>query len=193
MLQPFDLATIAPTPWKNGGGSTREVACWPTGASMQHFVWRISVAQIAQSGPFSSFEGVDRTIALLQGDGVQLNAPEHGLAHTLDQRWQPWPFAGDVALHCTLLGGPSQDLNVMVRRGCATVNWQTWPASTQALPAADAGMLLVVQGAWRHAGRRYTSGQGVWWDAPAPSGAIWQAESEDAVALCIAIALQEGV
>ena len=36
-LQFFDLATVPATPWKNGGGSTRELACWPLGAGMDAF------------------------------------------------------------------------------------------------------------------------------------------------------------
>ena len=46
-LQFFDLATVPATPWKNGGGSTRELACWPLGAGMDAFGWRVSVATIA--------------------------------------------------------------------------------------------------------------------------------------------------
>jgi len=71
----FDLATVPPTPWKNGGGATRELACWPSGAGMHDFEWRVSVATIAAPGPFSAFAGVDRQIMLLDSDGVHLRAP----------------------------------------------------------------------------------------------------------------------
>ena len=43
----FALADIVPTPWKNGGGATREIACWPPGTGLDSFDWRISVATIA--------------------------------------------------------------------------------------------------------------------------------------------------
>ena len=71
-MQCFDLNEIAPRPWKNGGGSTREIACWPQGADMDSFGWRVSIATIAQAGPFSAFPGINRQIMLLAGDGVQL-------------------------------------------------------------------------------------------------------------------------
>ena len=114
-MQRFDLNQIAASPWKNGGGSTREIACWPPGAGMEAFGWRISVATIDQPGPFSAFAGVDRQIMLLDGDGVHLRG--EGIDHVLDARWQPFAFSGDVALGCSLLGGTSTDFNVMARRG----------------------------------------------------------------------------
>ncbi|MFN9927385.1 MAG: HutD family protein, partial [Phenylobacterium sp.] len=49
-------------PWKNGGGITRELAVWPPGASFDDFVWRVSMAEVHQDGPFSSFPGVDRIL-----------------------------------------------------------------------------------------------------------------------------------
>ena len=73
----FALADIVPTPWKNGGGATREIACWPPGTGLDSFDWRISVATIAADGAFSVFAGIDRSITLLSGDGVRLHG-EHG-------------------------------------------------------------------------------------------------------------------
>ena len=67
MLHHFDTADLAVHAWKNGGGSTREIVCSPLGAGIDHFVWRVSIATIAQSGPFSIFAGVDRVIMLLAG------------------------------------------------------------------------------------------------------------------------------
>ena len=102
-------------PWKNGGGTTREVAAWPPGASVQDFDWRISVATIAADGPFSAFAGIDRVITLLAGDGVLLQGA--GWSHALDEALAPFAFAGDEPVQATLLGGASEDFNVMTRRG----------------------------------------------------------------------------
>ena len=49
-------------PWKNGGGTTTEVAVSPEGAGLDHFDWRISMARVEQDGPFSTFPGIDRTL-----------------------------------------------------------------------------------------------------------------------------------
>ena len=61
LLIPY--AGLEPAPWKNGGGSTTEIAIAPLGATVDKFDWRISLATIANSGPFSVFPGVDRTLA----------------------------------------------------------------------------------------------------------------------------------
>lgn len=118
-LEFFDLANVPATPWKNGGGSTRELACWPPATAaaggMDSFGWRVSVATIAAPGPFSAFAGVDRQIMLLGGDGVHLTSS--GWQHTLAERWQPFAFSGDEAVDCTMLGGISTDFNLMLRRG----------------------------------------------------------------------------
>jgi len=164
-MQRFDLNQIAASPWKNGGGSTREIACWPPGAGMEAFGWRISVATIDQPGPFSAFAGVDRQIMLLDGDGVHLRG--EGIDHVLDARWQPFAFSGDVALGCSLLGGTSTDFNVMARRG-------RWRAQVQVLDSAadagraDAGLCMVLQGNWQADGAALIPGQGLWWSAQQP-------------------------
>lgn len=44
-------------PWKNGGGETVEIAIFPADASVETFEWRISMATVANDGPFSIFPG----------------------------------------------------------------------------------------------------------------------------------------
>ncbi len=72
-LELIRSADITPTPWKNGGGSTRTLAQWPADSGLENFAWRISVARIEHDGPFSGFAGVDRTLILLDGNGMLLN------------------------------------------------------------------------------------------------------------------------
>ena len=57
-------------PWRNGLGTTTEIAAEPSADGRFH--WRLSIADVAQSGPFSSFEGYDRTIAVVAGAGMRL-------------------------------------------------------------------------------------------------------------------------
>lgn len=165
MFHRFAIADLPRTPWKNGGGSTREVVCQPPGAGMDRFDWRVSIATIAKPGPFSVFAGIDRSIVLLDGDGVQLRAPGH-FDHRLDTSAQPFAFAGDLAVDCTLLGGESTDFNVMTRRGvvCADVAVHH---SAATLPTAMGGVLLVLEGGWQLSSPQATldipAGHGVWW------------------------------
>lgn len=178
MLQRFDIASLPVTPWKNGGGSTREIVCRPDGAGMDRFDWRVSIATIAQDGPFSAFPGMDRVIMLLAGDGVQLQSA-HGIRHRLDQPHAPFAFPGDVALDCTLLGGTSTDFNVMTRRGAVQAEVQVLQGDTQ-MPGSASGLLLALRGQWhlRSADSTQTcaAGQGLWWDST-PCG--WQATPQD--------------
>ncbi len=44
-----DATTVAPQPWRNGGGQTRELLAWPTGADWK---LRISRADIESDGRF---------------------------------------------------------------------------------------------------------------------------------------------
>lgn len=181
-FQRFDLAAMAATPWKNGGGSTREIACWPPGAGFEHFDWRVSVASIASNGPFSVFAGVDRSISLLAGDGVQLRGP--GVDHRLDTPLQPFAFSGDLPIDCSLLGGPSTDFNVMSRRGRvqAAVRVLQGPA---ALPMAAHGLLLAVRGHWQAGEDRLAPDQGLWW---ADAERAWSLRSDSADAALLAVA-----
>ena len=172
----FALADIAPTPWKNGGGATREIACWPPGTGLDSFDWRISVATIAADGAFSVFAGIDRSITLLSGDGVLLHG-EHG-THRLDQPLVPFAFAGETPIRATLLGGASEDFNVMTRRGRCRAEVKVWRHEVD-WPSTPphAALLLAVQGDWRcavagDAPTRLTPGIGLWWSPAAARPAI---------------------
>ncbi|WLE60026.1 HutD family protein [Burkholderia plantarii] len=106
---------LVAAPWKNGGGVTREIAAEPPGASLDTFAWRVSVADVAQPGPFSRFPGVDRTLVLLSGAGMTLvdgNGARQVLAASLDRL----AFAGETPLAAELADGPTRDFNLMTRR-----------------------------------------------------------------------------
>jgi uncharacterized protein len=186
MQQRFNLADLSPTPWKNGGGSTREIVCWPPGAGMDAFDWRVSVATIAQSGRFSVFAGVDRVILLLDGDGVHLQSAG-GIDHRLDEALQPFAFSGDEALNCTLLGGPSRDFNVMTRRSALSAEVKVLRAATPIAPAPR-GLLLAVRGHWLlqadEAAQDCAAGQGLWWDGE-PHGWHVKPQGADAALLWV--------
>jgi environmental stress-induced protein Ves len=106
------LDRVSPTPWRNGGGTTRELVAFPV---REHWHWRVSVADIAQDGPFSSFEGVQRWFAVLQGSGVRLSVG--GAEHTLTAESPPLAFDGAAATNCRMVNGATQDFNLMVRQG----------------------------------------------------------------------------
>ena len=110
------FAKYRAVPWRNGGGITSEIAVEPEGATVDtRFLWRLSLARIDRSGPFSAFEGYDRTIALVTGAGMKLDFGARGSAR-VDKLMQPLAFSGEWAPGCELLGGPTEDFNVMTDR-----------------------------------------------------------------------------
>jgi uncharacterized protein len=116
MIRVIRSAEYPTRPWKNGGGQTRDICMVPPAASLDDFVWRISLAQVDRDGPFSRFANVDRTLVVLSGamtlrDGERLFA--------LNSQAAPFVFAGEQAITATLDGESTVDFNVMTRRGRA--------------------------------------------------------------------------
>lgn len=106
----IQLATVPPQAWRNGGGTTQELLAWP---QRDEWVLRLSVARIDRSGPFSAFPGVLRSFAVLQGHGVCLGWPlGDRLVKVSDAALD---FDGGDPPDCTLIDGPTTDLNLMVR------------------------------------------------------------------------------
>ncbi|MDA7419063.1 HutD family protein [Xenophilus arseniciresistens] len=185
MPQRFAVDALPATPWKNGGGSTREIACWPQGAGFEGFDWRVSIATIAASGPFSRFAGVDRIITLLDGPGVHMQG--EGVDHRLDTPLAPFAFSGDVAIEGTLLGGVGcSDFNVMTRRGRLRAQVQVLRGAADLAPAPH-GLLLAWQGDWRAGDQALAQGQGLWW-ADAPAG--WRLQEDEGNAPAALLAVQ---
>jgi uncharacterized protein len=114
-LKIIRAADCRTTRWKNGSGSTTEIAVEPPDASLESFDWRISMARVASDGPFSEFPGIDRTLAVVSGSGLQLSIDGKSPV-TLDHGSDPIRFPGDVATSARLLSGEITDLNVMSRR-----------------------------------------------------------------------------
>lgn len=141
----FDLREIAPQPWKNGAGLTREIAFG--GASAVDFDWRLSLAEVERDAPFSAFPGVDRCIVLLRGAGMQLRSADGAIDHALTTPLAPFRFAGDVALAATLVDGPSSDFNVMTCRGVYRSEVSCVHDATT-LSGGDLTLLLCCAGEW---------------------------------------------
>jgi len=105
-------------PWKNGGGTTSEIAVFPANAGFDDFGWRISIADIVRGGPFSQFPGIDRTLAMLKGRVSLFIAGRAAIDLSVDA--PPVEFPGDVATGAELIGEMATDLNVMTRRDVFT-------------------------------------------------------------------------
>ena len=130
-------------PWKNGGGETVEIAVSPDDAGLADFDWRVSMATVAMDGPFSVFPGIDRTLSILDGEGITLfiegRPPER-----LTQASAPLPFAADALTSATLIDGTITDLNVMTRRGRFTHSVRRVSVDGNSEVAFEGGTTLVL-------------------------------------------------
>ncbi|MEP7064357.1 MAG: HutD family protein [Betaproteobacteria bacterium] len=166
MIARHDLRTLPALAWKNGGGTTREIARRPAGASLDDFDWRVSVATIAADGAFSAFTGVDRWIVLMRGGGVRLTGA--GIDHRLDVPHVAFAFDGATPLHAALLDGESADFNVMSRRGRVHARFSVLRDAAR-LDIAGAGVVHAACGTWTLAGDArcagdLVEGEGIGWD-----------------------------
>ena len=107
-------------PWKNGRGQTRQIAISPAGSDFNkgEFDWRVSTAQLTESGPFSSFSEFERHLVLLEGSELELSlkltqARSFSLFPTLDVAVQ---FSGNLDVNAILRRGPVRDLNIFCRK-----------------------------------------------------------------------------
>jgi uncharacterized protein len=132
-------------PWKNGLGLTLELAVEPPGATLETgFHWRLSSAEVATSGPFSSFPGLERWLLLLEGAGFRIDFGERGCV-LLDEPRVPLRFSGDWPATATLLEGPCIDLNLMVDPGCCRASLQVLHADAELpLPLAPGTHLVFI-------------------------------------------------
>ena len=132
-------ADFSRLPWKNGGGFMTELVRAP--------LWRVSIADVEQSGPFSDYTGFERTILLLSGDGMELEF-DQAPSTRIDRREEPFVFDGGWKTHCRLLGGPVKDFNLMVIRESvrATLRVLRLPAEPTMLIAAPTALYYVLRG-----------------------------------------------
>jgi environmental stress-induced protein Ves len=186
----FDRSTLPAQPWKNGGGVTREVLCLPQGSGLEQFDWRVSIAHIARSGPFSAYPGIDRVIALLEGGGVYLRSADGAIDHRLDTPLEPFAFRGEAEVQAELLGADCHDFNVMTRRAACSARVQVLREASL-LPHCRQGLLLVAQGAWTVQGvedLRLRPGEGLWWHG---SGRSWQVRPDHPESAMLSVSIKE--
>ncbi|NUG23008.1 HutD/Ves family protein [Acinetobacter lactucae] len=94
--------------WKNGAGFTLEIA---RSQGEADFDWRISMADVTTSGPFSLFPHKQRIISVLDGQGMVLHVDDLP-AKTLNQG-EIFAFSGESQVQSELVDGAILDLNLI--------------------------------------------------------------------------------
>lgn len=104
-------------PWKNGGGMSTDLVVYPEDAGWDDFIWRVGIADIRQSGPFSSFPGIERSIMLLECPPLSGMTLDIDGTKTEMVAREFLDFPGEATTQGILRGAAVRDLNVMSRRG----------------------------------------------------------------------------
>lgn len=138
-------ADCPPQAWKNGMGTTREIARFPTEAGSDDFLWRVSVAEVNSAAPFSEFPGIDRHITLLDGGGFTMTL-DGEREHALVQPFVPFAFAGEARVDVAMAGGATRDFNLMVRRSLARGEVQTLASPGRHVPDPACVLVYCAQG-----------------------------------------------
>jgi environmental stress-induced protein Ves len=107
------------TPWKNGGGTTVDIA-------NEDDLWRFGRTPIVEGGPFSDYSGFDRMQMLVAGKGLVLETPDG----EIDVRtpFRPVRFAGETPIVSRLEGGPVEVVNLIGNRAKVKIDLDTLDA-----------------------------------------------------------------
>ena len=108
MIEVFKADQYTKMLWKNGAGYTLEIA---RNVGDADFDWRISMADVTTSGPFSLFPNKQRIISVLNGQGMVLHV-DNLPAKTLKQG-DIFAFHGESQVHSELVDGVIRDLNLI--------------------------------------------------------------------------------
>ena len=144
MMKPFKIyspQSFQTLPWRNGLGSTVELLA-ETPNKNEVFSWRLSIASVANDGPFSDFSGYDRTLLLLEGSGITLNKP-NGIFKVLNSSLDYANFKGEDLIDATLHNGPIKDFNIMTLRSICTSSVTAINETSESLLNINADKLLV--------------------------------------------------
>ncbi|MDD2881690.1 MAG: HutD family protein [Rhodoferax sp.] len=140
-LRRFSIDALPREAWKNGGGWTRTVAS----REAEHLLnWRVSVADITAAGPFSRFDGLDRTAVMVRGAGLSLSGDAQ--AWRFDGPGSSAQFPGELSLRCDAPDVPTQLWNVMVQRGQAQAKLLIVEDDAVDLTPAPDVLVLVLRG-----------------------------------------------
>jgi len=137
--------TFRSMPWRNGLGTTVELLKQDR-EDGDGFAWRLSMADVTTDGEFSNFSGYDRTLLLLEGNGLTLDCA--GVQHRLERKLQAASFRGEDATTASLHDGPVKDFNIMASRQLCNARVNSVVLSEESTLDVDADILLlyVVEG-----------------------------------------------
>lgn len=140
---------VAPQPWVNGGGTTRDLLHADDGT------WRVSLAEVDADGPFSSFPGRRRLLTVVDGPVLVLSVD--GTEHVVEPR-RPFAFDGDAAVTAAVPEGAVGVLNVIADPAAVSPLVTVLELGRgSSLPLGDDQAALVLQGSVQVEGAEATA------------------------------------
>ncbi|GAB1440130.1 HutD family protein [Providencia sp.] len=110
MTQILTMQDYRNMPWKNGQGSTLEVAR-SHGEGLEDFDWRVSIADVKTAGPFSHFMNRQRIIGVLEGNGLILHVDDKAPVTLPPKAF--FAFHGESRVQAELVNGAIRDFNLI--------------------------------------------------------------------------------
>lgn len=190
LLIPY--AGLESSPWKNGAGSTTEIAAAPPGASFETFDWRVSLATFTHDGPFSIFPEIERTLALVDGGGIALKVDGRPFSLTEDE--PVFEFSGDSEIEAALLDGPVTAFNVMTRNDSChhRLGRRALKGTSGFAPRGDVTVLFLAEGESLSVSSDAERIGLVRYDAVLfDTSTVWQLEASSAVVLIVDIFMNQ--
>jgi environmental stress-induced protein Ves len=137
------IADLVAAPWSNGGGWTREIYKRLSAQHSGQPVWRLSLATIDTTGPFSVLPDARRYLLLASDTSLQLSID--GIVHTL-RYTDSVAFDGDARVGGVAVSGACQTLNLMTYGALGGHLEVARPGGTADLSDRDAAPVVVLDG-----------------------------------------------
>lgn len=123
-LTPLSPESFRSKPWKNGGGTTLDIAdaCRPGAdpAGWEGMIWRLGRTGIVAPGPFSDLTGYERLQAVVVGSGLVLDGADGEI--DLRQPFRPVRYDGGIPLASRLENGPVEVVNLIADRSLCAID-----------------------------------------------------------------------
>ena len=136
-MQILAAETSRTMPWKNGLGSTLELATDAPRAD-DAWSWRLSIADVPSRAACSTFVGISRVLLVLDGDGLLLERA-HG-TDAVPMIGSGLRFEGEESIVCAPIGSCVRDVNLMFDRS----RWDGVLRLARETPAAISGDVVLV-------------------------------------------------
>jgi uncharacterized protein len=153
----IDPKTFRRTPWKNGGGTTIDIAdefrAGATHSDWDAMIWRFGRTAITTPAPFSDLTGFDRMQVLVSGRGLVLRSPDSEI--DVRRPFHPVRFDGGTPIVSDLEAGPVEVVNLMSDSRLTDIDLRApqpnamldMPAGIHILYAPDAACTFALDGA----------------------------------------------